>query len=160
MKTKLITALRTAANALDRGTFSYAWHNPEGCNCGVLVCSIMGLSVRDLRHKLNEDEDWPNIWSHAVREYCPVTGIPTHEIFKALFATGLTAQDILELEYLANPKIRSRAQNWKPTSAFTADYRRKENAAAYMRAWADILTEEGAADVAEREKAKTSHSKP
>lgn len=45
MKTKLITGLRTAANALEQGTFYYTWAQRSSCNCGSLFCALTGKSA-------------------------------------------------------------------------------------------------------------------
>ncbi len=169
MKTKLITALRTCAKALEQGTFDYKWERPESCNCGILACSIMGKSIAEMATDLEpmrKQVTQPN-WRFLVGRFCPVTGIPQNEIFKALFEAGLSQSDIIELEELSNKKVLSRMtmqkaykiETIKPSifDAFLGKketvkktevnyYSSKENTIAYMRAWADILTEEGRLD--------------
>jgi hypothetical protein len=174
MKTKLITALRTCANALEQGTFAYEWQHPQSCNCGIVACALMGKSVAEMAAliaPMRAHVERPN-WKFMVGKFCPVTGMPENEVFRALIGAGMSQADIIELEELGNEKVLERI-NLKDVYAVetvpltmmeklrhkqprtvrkrTAHYVSKQNAIAYMRAWADILTEEGAMDVAPQE---------
>ena len=174
MKTKLITALRTAAKALENGTFEYDWEQPQSCNCGIIACALMGKSIVEMKAlvlNMRSEVAGPN-WKLMVRKFCPITGVPTNEVFKALVESGMSATDIIELEELSNkkvlrigklkdvykittkisePNLIQRLLGAKPkktkTKELQAHYTSKENAIKYMRAWADILEEEGKDDV-------------
>ncbi len=166
MKTKLITALRATAHALENGTFAYDWSKRSRCNCGALFCALTGMSATQLREKLpsalpsGRDE---MTWGNTIGHYCTITGIPTHDLLKDVMAHGLTHQDIVELENLTNPKVVERMIRdnrnglfaavqgghlfWKVSETPDAERANQKHTAAYMRAWADIMTEEGAMDV-------------
>lgn len=164
MKTKLITALRSTATALEDGTFHYSWRDQANCNCGSLFCALTGKSAADLEVPealLGANPTWETI----IGQYCPITGMPTHELFRELFGYGLTQKDMINLEYLRDPKVIARInlkevparQRWyqprtpKPNVREKLDCENKEHVIAYMRAWADLLTGEGALDVATKE---------
>jgi hypothetical protein len=212
MKTKLITALRTAAKALEDNTFAYDWTFPQSCNCGVVVGSLLGKSITELKDDLElrhyslpkKDGKCNPTWHRFVQHFCPVTGIPKDEILKELFNAGMTAKDISELEYLSNPEVRKRMKprftteyeysyeivtkevemevpvkrtfmeilrGSKPATEkkikkisnrieiknpvrkqCSVEYTNKQDAIEYMRAWADMLVEEGKDDVVKENK--------
>ncbi len=166
MKTKLITALRTAANALADGIFSYKWTNPYACNCGVLVCSILNKSSAELRQDLlnacmtSEKDHTLNTWKSMLGRHCPITGIPTNVIFRELLNTGLSQKDIINLEELSDGKILSKITMEKTSSAGIGKWDKVDVRCAilYMRTWADILEEEGKLDVCQ--KSNKSESEP
>lgn len=146
MKTKLITALRTAANAIQSGQFPYNWNNLVSCNCGVVVCAITGkapvhlLSSEDLRVATPKNRDTSLDWSEFAGMVCPITGAPTHHIFKQLYEVGMLPSDIRHLEYLSDAKILKRVGR-------ALNYKKGTDVVDYLRAWADMLVEEGRADV-------------
>lgn len=174
MKTKLITALRTAATAMEDGTFYYEWHEPSCCNCGSLFCALTGKSAAELQAEIPEaiGEDTSATWENLIGQHCPITGMPTQKLFRELFGYGLTQKDMMNLEYLSDPKVIERVninesvqevipsrRKWyqlrtpKPTVTIKnvrvkLNHENKEHVIAYMRAWADLLTEGGAMDVA------------
>lgn len=173
MNTKLITALRTAATAIESGTFSYTWNDPTRCNCGILACSLLGKSPRELNRiagEMPKNDRGEMTWTHFSAMVCPITGIPEHELFKTLFQSGLTQADFHALEYLTDPKIRSRMKmqtikgrnpslvEWLlgkrqvPDSKEAINFRNGFHVALYMRAWADILTEQGADDAPQEQR--------
>lgn len=178
MKTKLITALRTTASAIEAGTFNYDWTKLAQCNCGSLFCALTGKSAAELKTKCPPQlsEKHTGTWKQLAGLHCPITGMPTQELFKELLSYGLTPQDIVNLEYLEDPRVKARMNLQKlegneppdplpPTkrkwyqrlsravvAASTPKpklyYNNKNHVAAYMRAWADLLKEEGAMDAA------------
>lgn len=174
MKTKLITALRTCAKALEQGTFEYKWAEPQSCNCGIVACALMGKSVaemKDILQPMRTQVEHPN-WKYLVGKFCPITGTPTNEVFKSLLEAGMSQTDIVELEELSNKKVLSRitleasyltrkvppgfigrllGKKAREVESLAQRYTSKNNAIAYMVAWADLLTEEGALDVATKE---------
>lgn len=162
MKRKLITALRVAANALEQDTLHYDWEQNCSCNCGVLACAVMGVSERQLDAHI--DFLKPNrgvTWTEWIGSVCPVTGKPNHTILNALFAAGMVARDIPELEYLDNPNVVEQVLNSRPRRWFGLRAPKplqegcKEDVIDYMRAWADCLTEEGQLDSPSRERIET-----
>ena len=165
MNTKLITALRTTATALENDTFYYDWTHTHSCNCGSLLCALTGKSVAEFSKDIPphiDGKDTCATWSDLAGQYCPITGIPTQELFRQIMGFGLTAKDLVNLEYLDDAAVVARIDTKRiqetskvkpglfrrkiPTKL---DYENKRHAALYMRAWADLLTEAGRADVPE-----------
>jgi hypothetical protein len=147
MNTKLITALRTAARAIDENVFDYQWTEPTQCNCGVVVCSLLGVSANHLKQLLRDEglrpKDDPT-WRRIVGQNCPITGVPQSVLFQHLYRFGMTATEFNHLEKLDRPDIAKRA-GFNGKQAKDAP----DNLVKYLRAWADILTEQGAADTHE-----------
>lgn len=122
MKTKLISALKVAINALETGTVHYNWEKASSCNCGVVSQAVLDLSKQELlktiapmHAKFKEDnQDEVNFtWKRAVRNYCSITGKTEFEILNDLFDNGFSPADICHLEYLENPAILQRANLYK-----------------------------------------------
>ena len=169
-QTKLITALRTAAKALEDDTFDYDWNKLQACNCGVLVASVMKCSRSEVRGKIGaENIPLQATWRTLVGRLCPVTGTPMNQVFKSLFEIGLTAKDIVELETLSNKEVLAAMPKFietftveptffrrlcgdKPTTETVevVRYNNPSQAAAYMRTWADLLQKRGADDMPEQ----------
>jgi len=130
-KTKLITALRMTAKAIENKTFNYGFYRANTCNCGALVCALKGITPDDLHIP------GAGYWSARVSKFCPISGIPTHELFRELIGYGLTPESIVHLENLSDPEVLARM----PKLLF--GYRRssRKSVVLYMRTWADLLTE-------------------
>lgn len=165
MKTKLITALRQAAKAIENGTFDYNWKYRGQCNCGAVASCLTGMCSDDIEISLPRDlAQWKNI----VGRLCPVTGMPNNKILIAMMQAGMTTKDIVDLEWLRNKSVLAAMPRFeetkvtKPTfvaSLFGAkpierrvavEVPRHNNAAyvaAYMRTWAGLLVKEGQDDV-------------
>lgn len=122
-KQKLISALNVVIKALESGTVFYNWSEAESCNCGLVVQSLIGSSVKEFSQELNDrlmknlrdfsearKIDYNPTWCNLAALYCPLTGIPTNKIFKVLYESGLTREDIGHLEYLSDPEILQRAK--------------------------------------------------
>lgn len=143
MNTKLITALRLTATALEEGTFAYNWDRLGSCNCGSLFCALSGRSANELynvasaRRLRSGPNDGTGTWSQLAGSYCPITGKTTDALFKELLGYGLTVKSIVDLEYLRDPAVLARL-----IPPRKLDYKSARDAAAYMRAWADLLVEQ------------------
>lgn len=145
MKTKLITALRATATALETMSFHYDWKKRTSCNCGSLFCALTGKSQSELplppeprKTILNQGPTW----TESAGFYCPVTGKPNHELFVDLMGYGLLPCDIYNLEYLHDDKVLAKLGVKKLNHTDRLDVIR------YMRAWADLLTNEGQDNIA------------
>lgn len=159
MNTKLITALRTTASALENETFDYKWDSGPRCNCGSLFCTLTGKSSAELLEVTPKAFSGNRRnWKVLVGQHCPITGMPTQELFAELFGYGLSQKDIIDLENLSNPQILAampKRRFWQ----FGPRYNNKKDVILYMRAWANILTEEGQMDSPEPQKSTRSHAK-
>lgn len=151
MKTKLITALRLTASAIRNGTFPYKWTEQSSCNCGALFCTLTGKSPVEMTHLIPKAiKNTDPTWSIIAGQYCGISGLPKHSLFRELFGYGLTMQDISDLEYLKNEKVVAAVaagRSWL-AGLFALSHTDKKDVADYMTAWADILTEEGKLDSA------------
>lgn len=108
-RSKLIEALRQSAKALETETIYYEWTEPACCSCGVLFCALLDISEHALEMRLPTRIGHAGTnWTTTVGQHCTVTGKPVHELFQQLMAFGLTAQDIVQLEYLENPRVLAR----------------------------------------------------
>jgi hypothetical protein len=170
---KLITALRTAATALSEGTFYYHWHKAESCNCGIVACALLGTSAAELRKRLQAIEAPANgTWTDLAGTVCPMTGVPTADVFAQLYEAGLTVRDFKNLEYLTDPRVLARLappvpeppsepkhawfdaffrarravhSDTAPSRTVELDEEDEDDVALYLRAWADLLEAEDTA---------------
>jgi len=109
MRTKLITALRLTAKAIEIGTFGYNWKKTDSCNCGALACTLTGMSAWQMRVAICDSMgDAGATWKEKVGRYCPITGMPANWILQVMCKAGMTPQDIVDLEYLRNPEVLKR----------------------------------------------------
>jgi hypothetical protein len=149
---ELSKALRKTADLIESNDYGYQWSFFENCNCGCLARTIAdnyfdddGRWFRDERQKLGrlplpmvQREDWTGIAEYA---FCNITKLPVDSIFRTLFKIGIRHKDIYELEFLANPEIRTRAGLPLRDCFSNMDHKSRENVIIYMRAWADMLDE-------------------
>lgn len=90
------------------------------------------------------------------------------KIFAQLAEAGLMPLDIVQLEQLSNPVVLARCDFgtkeiksgrlwWKQTrhEPEPHEYDNKQHVITYLRAWADLLTEEGAQDVPSERRSAT-----
>lgn len=138
MKTKLITALRLAASAIENRAVKYDWYRPQYCNCGIVACCVLGIKPPSLRRRIMRlagrgvEASWAGMADCA----CP----RAVALFKSLFLAGFTRKDFKQLEDLSNPNVIRRMRK----AGMKGEIRRTvcDDAVAYMRAWADLLAEE------------------
>lgn len=168
MKTKLITALRVCAKALETRAFNYDWTEQHRCNIGILACYLTGLSAKQLEQKLadffGEDSGEGKTWTAYVGLVCPISGLPEDFILRTLMEVGMSASDISQLENMDDPEVLKRCNfgattktvrcgflglnSRKETVKRAGEYDDQDDVAIYMRAWADMLVEQGSQDVA------------
>lgn len=115
-KQGLIKSLKIAITALENDTVYYNWQEHHSCNCGIVAQAATGMSSGEIWElfsplqlgKKNKTKKQLT-WKSATHIYCTITGQTEEEIFKKLFKAGLSAEDIVHLEYLENPAILKRA---------------------------------------------------
>ncbi|MEY3210727.1 MAG: hypothetical protein RIT28_1208 [Pseudomonadota bacterium] len=131
----LIDALLRTAARLETGV-SYQWGHQGACNCGHLAQTITQLSPAQIHaaavRRAVED------WAEQAREYCPGSGLPMDYILSRIMALGVTAQDIAQLERLSDPRVLQRL------GRNDLRHNQRDDAIAYMRAWAALLAEDAA----------------
>jgi hypothetical protein len=165
---RLISALRQTAQNLENPGVTYKWSHYAHCNCGHLVQTVTGLNPRGIQERaLCREGDWAmqardrsqtfglpawhprpdygdrpaldeGAWEPENIGSCRVTGTPLDAVFDELEAIGLDPADIQHLERLSDPKIRKRLG----THSTEFPHHVRENAIAYLRAWAELLEEE------------------
>lgn len=131
-RVELVVALRTTAARLAAGA-AYQWGHLGQCNCGHLVQTVCGLPQRDIHAWALERQC--DDWDGLAAEYCPTSGHRIDEAMAALFALGLSRDDIGHLERLDDPTILA-ALPGGPRWLRRND---RDDAVAYLRAWADVL---------------------
>lgn len=96
--------LRRTADRLDAGAH-YEWGHMGRCNCGHLVQTVTHMTSREIsravEHKLDE-------WTEHARDYCEMTGSPVDDLFAALAEVGFDHRDVMQLEYLSDPRVLER----------------------------------------------------
>lgn len=128
----LIETLRQVARNLEKGA-NYNWGNATKCNCAHLVqClapEISDSALREVRQtRLDE-------WSEYANDYCPQNGAPTDQLLDALYAHGLSHEDIHQLEYLSNRDVLQAL----PGGFRALEHGKRQDVALYMRTWASLL---------------------
>jgi hypothetical protein len=130
----LIAALRTTAARLRLGA-PYRWTHLGACNCGHLAQTVTHLDADAIRRYAMERA---GEWADQVLEFCPTSGYPMDEIFRALFELGLSRDDVAHLEKLSAPEVLLRL----PLELrLQISYRDREHVVSYMNAFADLLEE-------------------
>lgn len=127
----LVTALRKTAARL-ASSEAYAWGHHGQCNCGHLVQTLCGLPPARIHEiALEGDGDWETL----ANAYCPASGHAIDDLLTALVDAGLTTDDIAHLERLDDPAILAAlpgGHRWLRRNV-------REDAVAYLEAWADLL---------------------
>lgn len=132
--TALIRSLRDTANRLAAGA-DYQWGHMGACNCGHLAQTVTRLPRHAIhRSAMVREGDW----EVQEREYCPESGLLIDEIIGALLQIGLEPGDIRDLERLSNPAVVAAL----PGGPRQLSRNRRDDAVAYLRAWADLLEAE------------------
>ena len=130
----LVTALRKTAARL-AGSAAYAWGHHGQCNCGHLVQTLCGLPPARIHEiALEGDGDWESL----ANAYCPTSGHAIDDLLTALGDAGLTSDDIRHLERLDDPGVLAAlpgGHRWLRRNV-------REDAVAYLEAWADVLEQQ------------------
>ena len=129
---ELADALRATAAVVM--TPEYDWGDAQRCNCGLLARELTGMTGQQLR-EFRRKHDWTGCWGDRVRSgTCPQTGEPLNAVMAKLFQAGLTSDDIINLEVLADRRILDRAG--------PCIFCRGHGVSKYMLAWADMIDEQ------------------
>lgn len=168
MREILIKKLKIVINGLETDNIHYDWDHQGSCNCGVVAQVMLEIPAANLEKRFSNlctKGDLASFfgdplgktattWKNLASMYCPITGIPTKELFKELYEAGMTRDDFNHLEYLSNPFILKRAEVDTTKPLFGEGlfsfirisdgkyYTRKENLIKYLKAWVSILEEE------------------
>ena len=124
-----VRILRLAAARL-RERSTYQWGHMGMCNCGHLARAIREVSAHDIHRAAMERGGGD--WNERVRDHCPDSGFLIDEIISDMLAAGFSHRDIGRLERLSDPEVRARLGK-------SLARNQRENAIAYLEAWADLL---------------------
>jgi hypothetical protein len=134
----LAQILRETADRIEAGA-DYQWSHFGKCNCGHLAQTTTRLSAIQIHQnafrKLAE-------WSEIPEDFCPQTGVVFDRVVDALFELGLTPIDLRDLEDLSGPDILRNL----PGGFRHLERNQRDDAVAYMRAWASLIEHRTAAD--------------
>lgn len=108
---KLIPALKDVHLAISSGRKSFnSYSMLEGC-AGLLVCSILDMSQKDLQTELAKPlrklqrGNYGDYWQSCIESFCHFGGESDYEIFKKILEAGLSWDDLLYANKMSNPKI-------------------------------------------------------
>ena len=128
--------MRELVAVLDRtidrlaGDASYAWGHMGMCNCGHLAQSITGLTQAEIHASALERE---GDWEEQANRYCPTSGLLIDTVLAAMFALGLTRDDVRHLEKLSDPNVlRLAGRTYLRRN-------QREDVLVYLRAWRERL---------------------
>lgn len=145
MRTKLIQALRAAADEVEMYPLRYDWQSMKRCNCGLVALQLLGGDQDALSEAVRAyDHIWGEMGAEAAR--CQATGIPIPEVFLRLNGeAGLKFTEFESLENLSNPEVLSALNvpicEIDKTGAWDS-YDKPEAFVAYARKWAYLLEKE------------------
>mgnify|MGYP000576571178 CR=1 FL=1 len=168
----LLDALKKLVAALENDSIDYNYKYKSMNNVGLLAQAITGTNRESLYDIYLEDLDkeykskysghLPS-WTGLISDHWPLTSEPTNKLFKMLYDSGLTREDVSSLEYLSDYRILKDSGinpvNWihKYTEIKTKGwwifkkqvpvekmvemefFRSKENLLLYLRSWLNIL---------------------
>jgi glycine/D-amino acid oxidase-like deaminating enzyme len=127
----LIHALRETADRLESGA-AYNWAHFGRCNCGHLAQTLTRLDAAEIHRRARRELIE---WSEIPEDYCGSTGYHLDHVIDTLLEIGLTRDDVRHLEDLSDRAVLERL----PGGFRWLERNSRENAVAYMRAWADLL---------------------
>lgn len=129
----LITALRATADRIEAGA-RFHWNHMGSCNCGHLAQTLTHIDSKRLHQMALANA---GDWSEQSREYCSTSGLPLDRVIDVMIKAGLNTVDIANLERLQDTAVLERMG--VRSCDTPPDFRDRESAIAYIRAWADVL---------------------
>lgn len=120
MRERLIAALESAADALDRGE-RYEWGHVGRCAVGHVVQRLASMSDREIfaafertvgqwrEHAAEYFDaavgDEPLATTESQRDWCATAGTPLAEIYRLFHAAGVDSAAIGHMEFLSDPRV-------------------------------------------------------
>ena len=130
----LIQALRRTANNLLSGS-KYQWGHMGACNCGNLAQELTSLTKKEIHdYAMRGHGDW----SEQVDAFCPTSTMPMDLLISELAASGLSLEDLINLERLKDKSVLRRIPLEKRK---VLKHNSREDVALYLKTWADLLEE-------------------
>jgi hypothetical protein len=132
---ELIDALRNTAKRIGASKSNYDWKNIGACNCGNLVQILTGQDKKQIHQDgIQKHGDWEML----VYLYKEDSNFEIDKTIKRLLNTGLSLQDIVNLENLSDQRIIERT----PGDRKYMKRDKREDVIQYLETWADMLEEE------------------
>lgn len=126
---ELVAALRATADRMENGA-KFHWNHMGSCNCGHLAQTLTHLTKEQIHHMaLHSAGDW----AEQARDHCITSGYPLDKVIEIMVGAGLSTDDIANLERLSDTRIL------RFMGKRELNYRDRDDAVAYIRAWADML---------------------
>jgi len=134
---KLIEAIRKTIQKLENGE-KYQWGHMGSCNCGHLAQELTNLSKAEIHEYalMTRSGDWAD----QVSAFCSKSGLHMDIVIDEMLRAGLTREDLVNLERLADPKILKSL----PKKDRYLKHNKKEDVIKYFKAWSSILEKEWA----------------
>jgi len=131
---ELIQHIRTAANKLSQSN-NYEWGHMGSCNCGFLAQEITQLSRHEIHRYAMRNNQNGGDWSEQVEGFCATSGYPMDMVISDILSTGLTRQDLINLEWLNDDAVLEALPNGKRYLSRNI----KADVVLYMHTWANVL---------------------
>jgi hypothetical protein len=131
---QLVRALRDTAVRLEAGA-AYQWGHHGQCNCGHLVQTLCRLEPRVIHAWALEAAGGVGEWELLANDFCPTSGQRIDDVIAALLDAGLTTDDLVHLERLDDVQVLAQL----PAGARWLARNVRDDAIAYLRAWATLL---------------------
>ncbi|MBC5991594.1 hypothetical protein [Pontibacter cellulosilyticus] len=131
---KIIRMLRETARRLKNGA-PYQWGHMGSCNCGHLAQTITNYNKGEI-HKaaMTRYGDW----AEQLRDYCPQSNLPLDTLIDKMLESGLTREDLANLERLSDKNILAQL----PAGTPYLKHNVRDDVVLYLNTWAAIMENE------------------
>lgn len=131
---QLIEAIEKTILKLSNGA-AYQWGHMGACNCGNLAQELTHFSKAEIhQYAMQKHGDW----HEQVLDYCPTSGFPIDLMISKMLETGLTLDDLSNLERLSDQTILSQIPKEKREKI---NKNSREDVILYMQTWSKLLRE-------------------
>jgi hypothetical protein len=131
---RLIEAIEKTILKLSNGA-AYQWGHMGACNCGNLAQELTHFSKAEIhQYAMQKHGDW----HEQVLDYCPTSGFPIDLMISKMLDSGLTLEDLSNLERLSDQTILSQIPKEKREKI---NKNSREDVIFYMQTWSKILRE-------------------
>lgn len=131
---KLIEAIEKTVLKLSNGA-AYQWGHMGACNCGNLAQELTHFTKAEIhQYAMQKHGDW----HEQVLDYCPTSGFPIDLMISKMLDTGLTLDDLSNLERLSDQTILNQIPKEKREQI---NKNSREDVILYMQTWSKVLRE-------------------
>ncbi len=136
----LVEAIRNTANKINSSS-KYMWGHMGSCNCGNLAQELSTFTKEDIHNFAMQGR---GDWREQLEEYCPSSQMPIDLLIASMLQKGLTTSDLQHLEWLSDPKVKSKMPFEKSNDL---RHNVKEDVVFYLNTWANMLEDELLSDI-------------